>query len=524
MSALSIMLLSTFIALVVSFAIIFIFKIENVYGASGVMALALVGAVMPITYFKGIRPYSEIEGQLREISNGDFKVKIDGKGVAEVAGVKDAMADLCESNGKMFERLIVTAINTSKLIADLKEFVDTNKDNMNSISGALGGMIDSNESFAQNISDSKDKLEQVGNFVLNIESIMGDANDASLNSRKVSINASEQVEDTVKSFNQVKLSIDEFGDIIVDLGDKSKKIDEISGSIEEIANQTNLLALNASIEAARAGEHGRGFAVVAEEIRKLSESTEEALSEIHEIIEEILKTVEQASKSTDQSIELSDRTLKQAEESKELFENIRSNSDITKDKVSGAAGTLKELENNVNSVVEKVSHLYEASVENVESSADSIEKISSLGKSIDIVAKSVGDLDSISGEFYAFIADNTTDNTLRRNINTILEHYDSVKSNADAKKFKEEHGIDEFQFLDSTGVIRLATEEGSVGLNLFEIYPPYKEFFESNSNEVFFTPIVPRLDGYYARFGAIHTADRKGLITAEYTFGLKSES
>lgn len=49
--------------------------------------------------------------------------------------------------------------------------------------------------------------------------------------------------------------------------------------ISAIAGQTNLLSLNASIEAARAGENGRGFAVVAEEIRTLSDSTKDLLTQ-----------------------------------------------------------------------------------------------------------------------------------------------------------------------------------------------------------------------------------------------------
>jgi methyl-accepting chemotaxis protein len=54
--------------------------------------------------------------------------------------------------------------------------------------------------------------------------------------------------------------------------------------ITQIARQTQLLALNAEIEATRAGSAGRGFLVVANEVRKLSQQSNQAASDISEQI------------------------------------------------------------------------------------------------------------------------------------------------------------------------------------------------------------------------------------------------
>lgn len=84
---------------------------------------------------------------------------------------------------------------------------------------------------------------------------------------------------------------DELNESVTTMSDFISVYKQSNEDISLIAGQTNLLSLNASIEAARAGEHGRGFAVVAEEIRSLSDSTRNLLSQNDEKAEAILPKI-----------------------------------------------------------------------------------------------------------------------------------------------------------------------------------------------------------------------------------------
>lgn len=89
----------------------------------------------------------------------------------------------------------------------------------------------------------------------------------------------------------------EYSKSIAKILENTATINKITEDIQYISDQTNLLALNAAIEAARAGEHGRGFSVVAEEVRKLSDRTNQASSDITQIVGKVNDAVAAISQS-----------------------------------------------------------------------------------------------------------------------------------------------------------------------------------------------------------------------------------
>jgi methyl-accepting chemotaxis protein len=121
-------------------------------------------------------------------------------------------------------------------------------------------------------------------------SLAGAASHAADESR----NGREAVATTAKMMENLRQNLSENERVMDSLVERSRAVEQIVQTIDEIADQTNLLALNAAIEAARAGTHGRGFAVVADEVRKLAERASSSTHEIGDILSAIRRETMEA--------------------------------------------------------------------------------------------------------------------------------------------------------------------------------------------------------------------------------------
>ena len=99
--------------------------------------------------------------------------------------------------------------------------------------------------------------------------------------------AIEKTEALIEGVHRIRTCSESSKKKLRSLGDPTRQIGNIVGTITDIAARTEMLALNASIESIRAGEHGRGFAVVADEVRKLAEQTSHSAREIGVLAESL---------------------------------------------------------------------------------------------------------------------------------------------------------------------------------------------------------------------------------------------
>lgn len=151
------------------------------------------------------------------------------------------------------------------------------------------------------------------------------------------------------------------------LNDLSTQIIDVAVIVEGISNQTNLLSLNASIEAARAGEYGKGFAVVANEVRKLSEQTQESVKSIKELTKQITTQKDKVSESLQEVEKLTEIGREQSAMTREFFDRIVQSTDenletvgYTKREIQNLTEIIREIGEAVKTIVESTEKLNEA--------------------------------------------------------------------------------------------------------------------------------------------------------------------
>ena len=196
---------------------------------------------------------------------------------------------------------------------------------------------------------------------------------------------SETVSAAISQIRSVAEDLESSVSVIGELKSDSENIGTIIDVIRDIAEQTNLLALNAAIESARAGEAGRGFSVVADEVRELSQKTQQSASEIGDLIHSLQKRSQAAVRSMERSQGIARDTLVQAQDADESLRSIsQSVDDIVQQNLQIAAATEEQatVVAEVNRSMEAIKGIAEASLAGSESVRSGSAQLSSLSNKL----------------------------------------------------------------------------------------------------------------------------------------------
>lgn len=279
-------------------------------------------------------------------------------------GQKDELGTLCKSLNQMTE-------NFRSLVGDITHSADIFAESSQVLSAQSGGTSESaqlvSSSIHQVASGSQTQANSVQNIMSSIQSmahgirqIEEHINLADHSSRQ-SLQLAQDGDTAMTMVNlqmgHIHNSVDNTGQIITALGEKSTVIGSIVETIKAISDQTNLLALNAAIEAARAGEHGRGFSVVAEEVRKLAEQSTLSSAQIETIIHDIKTSLDEAITSMDSEKEVVQSGANAIQNAQQAFTRIKESTQVLSEQIQEISALSSDITQSADIIAHEVTQV-----------------------------------------------------------------------------------------------------------------------------------------------------------------------
>lgn len=285
-----------------------------------ILAVSLVGlvalALMLYVYVrKIINPIKEAQQKMTSFSEGDLLQTMQVQS-------NDEIRQLADSFNRMSEQIRTIIGKIQYVISDVKQVADHVGKGSRHSHAMQTEVVSVTERLAQEMDNQQEQIEEI-NLTMNeitqemsrITSSMEEAILQSQESREQNAMAAASMNTLKQNMHSIsedmKASMQAMSSMRESMGD----INEMLGLISAISKRTKLLSFNARIEASRAGQAGIGFSVVADEIRLLSDQTEEASARIQQVIasgEERMEHVAACLETTDHATVNGIQTLHQA--------------------------------------------------------------------------------------------------------------------------------------------------------------------------------------------------------------------
>lgn len=348
--------------------------------------VAAVVAIMLVCLLVSTKLASTISRNIRtsiktveKIAAGDLNVQVNNK----LLKSKDEIGDLSRVTITLRDAMQRTTLEINQNVQKLLEassLLGTAADNtngtMNKVRTAVNRIVENSTEQAENSKSTSEHMRLMGDNITETSAEVEALNSNAAFMHESSEKAAETLANLQRINGEVERIIGEVQEQTNRTNDSVQQIYKATAFIASIAEETDLLSLNASIEAARAGENGKGFAVVAEQIKKLSEQSNQSSSEIEETammlsedsqkaveimqkMQEIIMSQSESMQDTQKVVEEvvaqianSMQSIQQIKETTEHLANVRNEvlqavetlSNIAQDSVSGTKKTYEDTE------------------------------------------------------------------------------------------------------------------------------------------------------------------------------------
>lgn len=348
--------------------------------------VAAVAAIMLVCLIVSTKLASTISRNIRtsikaveKIAAGNLNVQVNNK----LLKSKDEIGDLSRVTITLRDAMQRTILEINQNVQKLLEassLLGTAADNtngtMNKVRSAVNRIVENSAEQAENSKSTSEHMRLMGENITETSAEVEALNSNAEFMHQSSEKAAETLSNLQHINSEVERIIGEVQEQTNRTNDSVQQIHKATAFITSIAEETDLLSLNASIEAARAGENGKGFAVVAEQIKKLSEQSNQSSSEIEETammlsedsqkaveimqkMQEIIVSQSESMQDTQKVVEEvvaqianSMQSIQQIKETTEHLANVRNEvlqavetlSNIAQDSVSGTKKTYEDTE------------------------------------------------------------------------------------------------------------------------------------------------------------------------------------
>lgn len=355
-----------------------------------------VGIRLAGSMSRNIKTSIQMVGRLAE---GNLDVWVDDKllkkkdEIGELSRVTITLRDTMRSTIKEITDNAKALLEASQLLGTA---ADNTNGTMNDVRTAVSQVVDNSQLQAENSQSTSEQMKIMGDNITETsnEAELLSGNAASMQS------SSEKASKTLLSLRQinedVKKIIGEVQEQTNRTNESVKKIQAATTFINSIAEDTGLLSLNASIEAARAGDRGRGFAVVAEQIKNLSEQSNESSKEIEATAEVLRADSEKAVQAMQQMQEIIASQSESMQETQQVVAEVIEEIASSMKSIAQIKESSGRLEGARNEVLQAVEHLSEISAENLDSTKSTYEQTEIVADTFKQVYNSADELKTIA--------------------------------------------------------------------------------------------------------------------------------
>ena len=280
--------------------------ILNLTLASISIAIALTIAITVVHAIR--RPLADITTALKMLSQGDLTKTIKTKYHSEMGMIADHINLLINGQGDLIYKVQLAASTITNVAAE---------------------SLVMSEQTSKKVSEQGNQTDIVSTAVTEMEAAVYEIASHASNTNKEVTEVTQQAETNMSNMDlnlefvsALKSSLDSASKVIQELSIESQSIGTVLNVIQGINEQTNLLALNAAIEAARAGEHGRGFSVVADEVRSMSQRTQQSATEINQMIVSLQDKAKEAVNIVESNLDYADKSVNQTVATRESLQEM----------------------------------------------------------------------------------------------------------------------------------------------------------------------------------------------------------